>query len=346
MIDRLLAAGLLPDPVVRAGIRRLLRRRLAGEAEAAAREGAAARLARWADEMRAGPIAVHAEAAKKQHYEVPTEFFRLVLGHRLKYSSGYWPEGIAGLDAAEDAMLTLTAERAGLADGQRVLDLGCGWGSLALWLAERDRATHITAVSHSATQRAYIEGEAARRGLANVRVVTQDVSAFQPQGRFDRVVSVEMFEHLRNWEQMLGRIAGWLEPQGAVFLHVFAHRRWAYPFEDQGPSDWMARHFFTGGHMPSVDLLLQFQRDLEVSERWEVAGTHYARTAEAWLANMDRHRPAVQALFRQVYGSEACRFWNYWRAFFMACAELWGWAGGNEWLVAHARLRPRRAATP
>ncbi|HET7505326.1 MAG TPA: cyclopropane-fatty-acyl-phospholipid synthase family protein [Kofleriaceae bacterium] len=333
MLQRIVDSGWLPEPVLRAGIRavcalrlRQERRRPPGYAQALVAE------------LRASEIAIASAAANAQHYEVPAAFFARVLGPHMKYSSCYWPEGVETLGAAEQAMLELTAERAGLADGQAVLDLGCGWGALTLWAAARFPASRFTAVSHSRSQRDHIAEQARQRGLGNVTVQAADVrTAVLPAGGFDRVVSIEMFEHMRNYAVLLRRIAGWLAPGGALFVHVFAHRRHAYPFEDAGASDWMAREFFTGGLMPSVALLRAFQDDLAITCEWQLDGTHYARTAEAWYANLMAHRAEATAVLGDPRKLER------WRVFFLACAELFGYRGGREWGVAHYRFEPRRA---
>lgn len=334
----LLDRGLLPDAALRFGIRRLLAERLAAEWARAAADPAA-RTAEWVSRLSAAPVALHPEAANRQHYEVPAEFFRLVLGPHLKYSCGLWPEGVTTLAQAEAAMLAATTQRARLADGQTILDLGCGWGALSLYLAERFPGCRIVAVSNSKSQGKHIAAEAVRRGLLNVRHQVADVNRFglpETGERFDRVVSVEMFEHVRNYAVLFERIATWLRPGGHLFVHVFCHRDLTYAFEDEGPGDWMARHFFTGGLMPSADLLPAFAGPLALAERWPVPGTHYQKTAEAWLRQLDAHREPVRASFESAYGAGQGRRWlERWRVFFIACAELFGTAGGDEWGVEH-----------
>ncbi|MFM8559170.1 MAG: SAM-dependent methyltransferase, partial [bacterium] len=293
--------------------------------------------------MRAAPIALHTREANVQHYEVPAAYYERVLGPRLKYSSALW-DGARTLAEAEEAMLALTAERAVLADGQRILELGCGWGSLTLWMAEHFPDARILAVSNSATQRAFILERAARRGLTNVEVVTADMNAFAPpEGtRFDRVVSVEMFEHMRNWEALLERIRGWLTPEGALFVHVFCLRDATNFYEVDGRSDWLARHFFTGGLMPAEGLLERCATGYRLDGRWRVNGTHYERTSLAWLANQDAARDALMPVMAATYGAaDAARWFRRWRVFHLACADLFGLNGGEDWFVSHARLVPR-----
>jgi cyclopropane-fatty-acyl-phospholipid synthase len=339
-VERWLERGLLPDWLVRLGIRSLLRRRLAAE-QAHDPERTAARLQQWIAECDRSPIAVATAAANAQHYEVPAAFFARVLGAHRKYSCGLWRDGVHDLDAAEAAMLTLSCERAEIADGQRVLDLGCGWGSATLWIARRFPNCRVLGVSNSASQRADILTRAAAAGLRNVEILTADANAFAPPGRFDRIVSVEMMEHARNWRALLARSADWLVPGGKMFVHVFTHARVGYPFASDGDDDWMGRHFFTGGQMPADAQLLHFQDHFAVEAHWRVSGVHYQKTAEAWLANLDRHRRELVAVLREQHGDRAAAMVNNWRVFFLACAELWGFAGGSEWLVSHYRLRRR-----
>lgn len=349
LVDGVIDRGVLPDPVLRAVIRRMLRARRAtitgGGVEARSERRRA-----LLTELAEAPLAIHTDEANEQHYEVPTELFELMLGRHLKYSSGYWPAGVGDLDAAEEAMLRLTGEHAELADGQDVLELGCGWGSLTLWMAARYPASRITAVSNSSTQREHIEKQAALRGLDNVTVLTCDVNRLGAPAyddvvapdRFDRVVSVEMFEHVRNHRVLTERIATWLRPGGKLFVHVFAHASDPYPFDTGTNGDWMARHFFTGGLMPSDDLLLRSVHDLAIEDQWILSGTHYARTLHAWLDRLDASRDRALQLFAETYGPRRARAWFHrWRVFDIACEELFAFDGGDEWHVVHHRfVRP------
>ena len=333
--ESILERDRIPDPAIRWSIRRLLKERL--------KEESGRSLDPLIGVLKSSAIAVNTPDANRQHYEVPANFFGLALGVRRKYSCCYWPEGVTTLDQAEERSLAQIVERAQIEDGQQILELGCGWGSLSLYLAEKFPDARILSVSNSNSQSEYIEKEALRRNLTNLSVRTADMNVFDPAGTFDRVVSIEMFEHMRNYQELFRRIATWMKPNGLLFVHIFCHRRIAYLFEDRGDSDWMARHFFSGGIMPSDNLFDRFQHDVRIVDRWQLDGAHYQKTSEAWLENLDAHRDEALKLFAEVYGAtDALKWLVRWRIFFMACAELWGYRGGSEWIVSHYLFQPAR----
>ncbi|EFJ14047.1 hypothetical protein SELMODRAFT_271731 [Selaginella moellendorffii] len=329
-------ANLVPDFVLRRATRMLLASRLR-ELRRHSVEEELNELMKFAKSLKQMPIAIHTDAANSQHYQVPTEFYKLVLGKHLKYSCAYFCKDSYTLDQAEEAMLELYCERAQLKDGQVVLDLGCGWGSLSLYIAEKYPASRITGVSNSATQREFIEGECSKRGLSNVKVIVSDINDFQAPEKFDRILSIEMFEHMKNYQKLLKNIASWMKPDCLLFVHIFCHKNHAYHFEDTGDDDWMARSFFTGGTMPADPLLLYFQEDVSILHHWRLSGTHYARTSEAWLKRMDQNLSSIRPIFAKAYGeSDASTKWlAFWRTFFIAVAELFAFDNGQQWIVSH-----------
>jgi len=327
--------GLVPDRIIRTAIRRLNRQRL-DEIHAADPELAADELAEFIERMKLAEIAPVPDLANEQHYEVPEEFFGHVMGSHRKYSSCLWSDTTRNLDEAEAEALKATCRHAGIEDGMEVLDLGCGWGSLSLWMAAHYPHCRIVSVSNSNSQREYITAQAQLRGLDNISVITCDMNDFDIYPRFDRIVSVEMFEHMRNYPELYRRISTWLKPGGRFFKHIFCHRTCAYEFIDQGSSDWMSRHFFSGGIMPSDDLPLRFQQDLQLLRQWRWNGQHYEKTANSWLNNMDAAKDSIMPIFARTYGAENADQWfGRWRIFFMACAELFGHDNGQEWYVSH-----------
>jgi len=333
--DKLIEQNKVPDFLLRKGIRKLLKQRLADENKGDV-EAQQAHLMALIDKLKASPIAVNTIDANQQHYEVPTQFYQYCLGKNLKYSSCYYKPGVTDLNTAEDDMLALTCERAELMDGQKVLELGCGWGSLSLYMAAKFPGSLFKVVSNSRTQKLHIDQQAQLRGITNLTVITADMNTFTIDEKFDRVVSVEMFEHMRNYTLLLKKVASFLNADGKLFIHIFTHKEYAYLFEVIDDTDWMSKYFFTGGIMPSDDLLFYFNDDLAVEKHWHLNGTHYGKTAEAWLKNQDAHEAEIMPLFAETYGKEnALKWWVYWRIFYLACAELWNYNDGNEWIVSH-----------
>lgn len=338
---KLAESGSLPDSVVRQGIKQLVKKRLeeisAGNCEVSAKS-----MFDFVTQMNASPIAPVPELANAQHYEVPAEFFHYCLGEHRKYSSCFWMRDTQTLDEAEALALTQTCDHADLQDGQHILEIGCGWGSLSLWMAAHYPKAQITGVSNSNSQREYIMHTAKSRGLTNLTIITADMNVFEAPGKYDRVVSVEMFEHMRNYQVLYGKVAGWLNAGGKFFKHIFVHRNTPYAFEVQADDDWMSQFFFSGGMMPSDDLPLYFQDDLKLIQRWRWDGTHYEKTANAWLENMDKNAKAITPIFAATYGDKEVEMWrNRWRMFYMACAELFGYNNGQEWWVSHYLFEKR-----
>jgi len=339
-------SGLVPDGVIRGGIRRLNHRRLE-QIAAHDPEASSASLNEFVKAMNRSEIAPLPQRANDQHYELPAEFFQQILGRHGKYSCCYWSKGAKDLDQAEEDALAITCDRARIKDGQRILDLGCGWGSLSLWIAERFPSSMVTAVSNSTAQKAWIDRLAGERKLANLIVLTEDMNQFEIPEKFDRIVSVEMFEHMRNYDELFGRIRRWLSPDGLFFMHIFCHYSCAYLFEDNGPSDWMSRHFFSGGMMPSADLPLRFQGQLRLVEKQHWSGREYQRTANAWLDRMDANRDSLMPWLESAYGRQKASLWfQRWRIFFMACAELFGHDHGREWLIGHYLFERNQTTKP
>jgi len=331
MIDFLLKHNLVPDFLIRQKIRKLNEERLSVERGKYSSEY----VEKFIQDLKSLPIAIETKSANEQHYEVPADFFKLCLGEHLKYSCCYWINANDNLNTAEENMLKLTCERADLIDGLSILELGCGWGAISLWMAKTYPNSKITSVSNSESQKEYIYKECEMRGITNLEVITADMNVFQTEKKFDRVVSVEMFEHMKNYDILLNKISNWLKDNGKLFVHIFTHKRFSYHFETEGKNDWMGKYFFTGGIMPSHNLLDHFNNDLKIVKNWIVDGTHYHRTAESWLDNMDQNKDKISDIFKLTYGRNHTKWRVYWRIFFMACSELWKTSNGNEWQVSH-----------
>lgn len=339
MLNTLLEKDLIPEILIRSKIRSLLKERLQQESKRKSELGNAY-YSTIRNELSNGPIAVQTEKANEQHYEVPAAFYQLVLGPHLKYSSGFW-EG-ENFEQSEKRMLEMTCQRADLADGHSILELGCGWGSLTLFMAERFPSSYITAVSNSSSQADFIRSKAAKRKLSNITVITQDINSVSLSDSFDRIVSVEMFEHMRNYKELLEKVNSFMKENGKLFVHIFTHKEFCYKFDVVDDSDWMAKYFFSGGIMPSTNLLSLFDEQLKVVEHWDVPGIHYSKTAEAWLRKMKENETLVKQLFQVIYQDQSLKWFVYWKIFFMACSELWKFRNGTEWMVSHYLLEKKR----
>ena len=326
---------IIPDALVRMKIRSLLKQRIHDES-IEDKENQHGKLMDLVNELKSSAIAINTQDANAQHYELPTEFFKIVLGTHLKYSSGYWNKGVTEIDHSELDMLNLTCERAEIQNGMSILELGCGWGSLSLHMAKSYPESKIVSVSNSKTQKIWIDSQIEKFGIANLEIITSDMNDFSTDKKFDRVVSVEMFEHMRNYKLLLAKINRFLNDKGKLFVHIFTHKELAYKFEVKDASDWMSKYFFTGGLMPSDNLLSYFNNDMKVEKHWRVNGTHYEKTSNAWLKKMDDNKAKIMPIMQNTYGKEdAVKWWVFWRLFFMACAELFGYKNGNEWMVSH-----------
>jgi cyclopropane-fatty-acyl-phospholipid synthase len=335
MLTTLAEKGGLPDFLVRYGIRNLLKNRL-NKININNIENSNVHLQKFLSMMGSSEVALVPELANEQHYEVPPDFFKLILGKNLKYSCGYWENEKNSLNDSEESALAISTERAMIKDGEDVLDLGCGWGSFSLRNAKIYSKSRFTAVSNSKRQKLEIDKIAKENNLENLEVITDDINYFVPNKSYDRIVSIEMFEHIRNYKEMFKRVSDWLNPSGTFFMHIFCHRSVPYEFIEINEDDWMAKYFFSGGIMPSLNLPLNFQEDLSIINQWVWSGSHYQKTSNAWLKNMDRNKREILYILSETYGkNDEYLWWMRWRMFFMSCAELFGYDNGQEWLVSH-----------
>jgi len=337
---KLVEKNWVPDKVLRYFIRKLCKQRLRDETLKYHNIG---EKLKWVEELKNSPIAIETDKANEQHYEVPARFYQLTLGKNLKYSSSLFADKSTSLDEAESKMLELYCERAEVKDGMDILDMGCGWGSLSLHLAKKFPNASITGISNSASQREFILKKTTELGLNNVNIITANINDFEINSQFDRVMSVEMLEHVRNYQILFKRVNKWLRSDGKVFIHIFCHKEVAYPFEVHDDSDWMSKYFFTGGQMPALNLFYHFQDHLKIVQKWKVSGLNYSLTSERWLDNIDKNKEEILEIFKDVYGAkEAMKWFVYWRVFFMSCAELFGYKNGEEWLVGHYLMEKKK----
>ena len=328
----LLARGLIPDWILRRGVRSQGKERL----NMMNKVDSTKEYSKFINEASTGNIAVNTDDANNQHYEVDSEFFKYCLGKNLKYSCCFWDENTLDLDAAEDNMLEIYSQRAQITDGMSILDIGCGWGSLSLFLAQKYPKSEITGVSNSSSQKIFIDSVASERNISNLNIITRDINDFRAEEKYDRILSIEMFEHTKNTKKLMNLINDWLNPNGLFFMHVFAHKENPYYFDRDQKNAWMAKYFFTGGMMPNHNLFKDLKSNLEYQKSWILSGEHYERTSNAWLDKMDQNKSKILSLFERSNGSSvAKRKFHFWRLFYIACAEIFGYDNGNEWVVSH-----------
>ena len=322
--------GLIPDVFIKTAVRFITKKRLN-------ESGIHENKLNVIKSISEGGIAEKTDDANEQHYEVPPEFFKYALGKNLKYSCSFFDK-TDSLDEAEKSMIELYIERADIQEGHDILDLGCGWGSFSLYVAEKYPSVSITAVSNSKDQIAFIQNEAKRRGLFNIKASKMDVNNLDLDNKFDRIVSIEMFEHLRNYKLILNSLNSLLKPDGRLFVHIFCHKELTYFYEIKNSYDWMTKYFFEGGIMPSQDIFKYFDDELEVINQWDVNGNHYAKTCKAWLNNHYKNKDKILDIFDKHYDKP--RIWfNRWRIFFLSCEAFFAINNGREYFVSHYLLK-------
>ena len=335
---KLIELGVIPESILRVAIKKLIQKRLLEIPVNS--EVRKSQKANFIEELQSSPIALSTKIANEQHYEVPPAFFQEIMGAHLKYSCGLFDKNTISLDEAEENMLQLYIERLDIKNNQKILDLGCGWGSFSLYAAAKFPNSTFVAVSNSNDQIEFINNTAAARSLENIKAIKQDMNNLSLDESFDRIISIEMFEHMRNYGALLKKLRNHLHNDGKMFVHIFTHRDHPYPYEVRGPSDWMSKYFFTSGLMPSHDIFSYFEEDLVVEQSWKINGSHYARTCNLWLENHYKNKKTILDIFTGHYPNPR-QWFVRWQLFFLACEKLFAYNEGKEWFVSHYLLVPK-----